>query len=103
MQVSNISYEGLVSQYLNSLYSSLYLKRDMYEDLGESDHSNESIIYRENVLDRIDTEEEGNLHSSICLVCLFDKTLTDKLNQTIWNKFIGPQLRPSFWIKFLKK
>ena len=31
----------------------------MYEDLGESDHSNESIIYRENVLDRIDSEEDG--------------------------------------------
>ena len=31
----------------------------MYEDLEESDHSNDSIIYRENVLDKIDPEEDN--------------------------------------------
>ena len=31
----------------------------MYEDLEESDHSNDSIIYRKNVLDKIDPEEEN--------------------------------------------
>ena len=35
----------------------------MYEDLEESDHSNDSIIYRENVLDKIDPEEDNaNVH-----------------------------------------
>ena len=30
----------------------------MYEDLEESEHSNDSIIYRENVLDKIDPGED---------------------------------------------
>ena len=33
----------------------------MYDDLEESDHSNDSIIYRENVLDKIESEDEGNI------------------------------------------
>ena len=51
----------------------------MYEDLEESDHSNDSIIYRENILDKIDPEDDKDKLSSLPKSGL-DITEFDNLN-----------------------
>ena len=69
----------------------------MYEDLEESDHSNDSSNYRENVLDKIDPDDD-KAKLSIFPKSGFDQKEFDKVN-------ISEDLRYFFGIveKYLPK